>query len=231
MGRHGPRFHGGPDALGHDERAVALRLGEDHPELLAAEAPDDVGLARHLVQGATQLREDCVPGGVAVLVVDLLEVVGVDHEDREGLIESGRAGELTPSLAQELSAGEDAGQVVDGGPAPLHREHRGHPKGRAHVVHENGDDGAYGIRDGGLVGPSDPQNSGEARVRAHSKDLDHGGAAPRVDGLAQGHRHGASAAGPCEDPAQLGPDHQGDGKGGGTLGQVDVLLERQPLVV
>src|SRR5262249_10245552 len=60
--------------LGRDRRA---RPGEQHDELLAAEAVDRLEGANRRLQAPRDLLEDRVAGGVAVLVVDRLEAIDV----------------------------------------------------------------------------------------------------------------------------------------------------------
>ena len=56
---------------------------EEHRELVAAEAGDGVRRAHGDLQAAGHLLEDVVAGGVAEAVVDRLEVVEVDEDDRD----------------------------------------------------------------------------------------------------------------------------------------------------
>ena len=61
--------------------SVVGRLREKHRELVAADAKGVVGLAQRLGEDAAKRDERLVAGGVAVPVVQLLEVVEVrDHE-------------------------------------------------------------------------------------------------------------------------------------------------------
>src|SRR5207249_3599688 len=65
---------------------ACLRLAEtldQHRELLAAVAPDGVGLPETSAEQRRETRQDPVAHGVAVLVVDLLEMVDVDHHPRQ----------------------------------------------------------------------------------------------------------------------------------------------------
>ena len=71
-------------------------------ELLAAQPGDDVVLAHGAAQALGHRAEDLVPLGVAVSVVDRLEVVEVEGDDRERALELSGAGDL---LAQALVAG------------------------------------------------------------------------------------------------------------------------------
>src|SRR5581483_12249068 len=67
------------EALGVLER----RLGEDDRELVAADAAGDVGAADDRAQALRDLAEDGVAAQVADLLVDRLEVVEVEEDERE----------------------------------------------------------------------------------------------------------------------------------------------------
>ena len=72
----------GDDACGGC-RGRALVAADEQHELLAAEARGDVGVARGVAHDLTGLPEDIVADGVTVAVVDLLEVVQVEHHERD----------------------------------------------------------------------------------------------------------------------------------------------------
>ena len=65
-------------------RVVDAGLGQEEHELLAAVAADDVGRPQVGPDRLGDAAQDDVAGGVAVRVVDLLEVVDVDERDRQG---------------------------------------------------------------------------------------------------------------------------------------------------
>ena len=73
-----------------------LRRRDEDEELLAAPAHDHVGLAQRLAQPLGDGDEDRVAGRVPVAVVDLLEVVEVDQEQRLDRLAVGAAA-LSPS--------------------------------------------------------------------------------------------------------------------------------------
>ena len=62
---------------------VEVRAGEQHDELLAADAVDEVERPQRLSHRVGDVLEHGVAGRVAVLVVDPLEVVEVGHEQPE----------------------------------------------------------------------------------------------------------------------------------------------------
>jgi hypothetical protein len=65
------------DALGHLDDRFAVGVGQQHDELLAAVATDEVALAHRRLQGDTDGRQHLVADPVAERVVDVLEVVEV----------------------------------------------------------------------------------------------------------------------------------------------------------
>ena len=70
--------------VSHDLRAGERRAGQDDGELLAAVARHDVDLAPQLpLQDVGDLAQHLVTGEVAVRVVEALEVVEVEHEERQ----------------------------------------------------------------------------------------------------------------------------------------------------
>ena len=99
------------DAAGGD---LATGAGDHHGELVAAEAGDHVAGTQHAAQALGDDLEQAVAGPVAERVVDDLEVVEVDEQDRD--LERLRVGDrLLQALQEERcgSAGRSAGR---GGP-------------------------------------------------------------------------------------------------------------------
>src|SRR5690606_8250844 len=76
------RFDRGTELLGDLERAVVVGAGQQQEELLAAVAAADVAAAQRGVDRLADAREDVVAGAVAEAVVDLLEVVEIEHHGR-----------------------------------------------------------------------------------------------------------------------------------------------------
>ena len=70
------------DALRDRRRAVQVGVRKDDRELVAAEAREDVGRPQRLAHRAAQLREHDVADHVAEAVVDLLELVDVEQQQR-----------------------------------------------------------------------------------------------------------------------------------------------------
>ena len=67
-------------------RARDVGVRQDDRELVATEARDRVGASRLALQDGGGPRDRVVPDGVAVGVVDVLEVVEVDDQQRRGLV-------------------------------------------------------------------------------------------------------------------------------------------------
>src|SRR5581483_7225974 len=72
-----------PQPLGELNGSRQVRLRQDGDELLASPARDGVALARARVKEPGHLAQQPVAGGVAVGVVDPLEVVEVEEDDGE----------------------------------------------------------------------------------------------------------------------------------------------------
>ena len=71
-------------ALGHRKGVMGGEAGQQHGELLAADAEDGVLVADGAAQGLGDLAQRLVADRMAVRVVDALEVVDVDRREREG---------------------------------------------------------------------------------------------------------------------------------------------------
>ena len=64
-------------------RAFQVGLAEENHELFAAEPRHLVGRPDRVADDAADLADHLVAGGVAVEVVDALEVIDVDHQDAD----------------------------------------------------------------------------------------------------------------------------------------------------
>ena len=108
--RHGPH-----DPVAQEPRVVVVaQRRAEHDELVAAEAGDGVGAPGDGGQAPGHLDEDLVAGLVAERVVDRLEVVEVDEQQRElpGLaLEEGEG--LGEPVAQRDPVGEPGHGVVE----------------------------------------------------------------------------------------------------------------------
>ena len=102
-------LHDGPaDPLG----AGLVAVGQQHGELVATEPGDDVGVAHGPAQDAADRDEELVAGVVAEAVVDLLEVVEVEQQDRAALAVATAALEVPLELGVEPAPVGQAGQHV-----------------------------------------------------------------------------------------------------------------------
>ena len=95
-----------PDLLGR------ARAREQHRELVAAEAGEDVVGAQDAAQARADLGEHGVAGVMAERVVELLEAVDVDDQQRQRLVVCARAGQMRAQPAAELAAVGQAGELV-----------------------------------------------------------------------------------------------------------------------
>ena len=97
----------------HLLRVARRRPGQHERELVAAEAADRVHRPQRLAQQLDQPHEHGVAGGVALAVVDRLEVVEVEHGERERPARARRLGQLRLQALVEPAAVERAGERVD----------------------------------------------------------------------------------------------------------------------
>jgi hypothetical protein len=80
-----------------------VRRGEDDRELLAADPADDVARAHGRAQVVGELGEHLVAHGMPEDVVDLLEVVDVDHHDGDVLVRGRGERQLAPEALVEVT--------------------------------------------------------------------------------------------------------------------------------
>ena len=146
-----------------DERAQLLAeggtvldvgLGQDEHEFLAAIPADEVARAQVLDDRLGDAAQDDVAGGVAVRVVDGLEVVDVDEGDAQRPLVARCALDLGEQGGEEGLAIDDAGQAVDRRPVVGVGEGGGDA---VDGVPEAGLEATAAIRDGdGVVAGDDP---------------------------------------------------------------------------
>ena len=105
------------EILGHLQRLVAARLGQRQRELLAAVAGEHFLFAHARAHAPRQLLEHVVAGEVPVLVVDLLEVVDVEHHQRQRPLVARAARDLLLEVLDEVALVERLRQTVDDGHA------------------------------------------------------------------------------------------------------------------
>ena len=113
------------DALGHDEGTGSARLGKDKREFFASVAAGDVDFAHARQDDVAAKSEGLVSDEVSVDIVDGLEVIEVQHHDRESETIATSSLELPPQADVEELAIVEARQPVGDG-ASLGLEIGGH---------------------------------------------------------------------------------------------------------
>ena len=103
------------DALRDHQGARGRRLRQHHHELVAAVAGQDVGLAHRLHQDAAHLGQGARARQVAVRVVDALEAVQVQEDDRERDAVALAALDLAADVDVQVARVEELGEVVGDG--------------------------------------------------------------------------------------------------------------------
>src|SRR3546814_2233053 len=98
--------------LGALQRGPGRRFGQDQGELLAAVAAGDVLAAAVLGQQLAELRQQRVATSVAVDVVEGLEVVDVEHQQRQRQPAPLAAREFARRRFLQVAAVEQAGQRI-----------------------------------------------------------------------------------------------------------------------
>ena len=106
---------GGAGALGGLGGGLAGDAGQHEHELLASEAADGVALADDRAQLGGRGGEHLVALGVAVGVVDALEVVEVHDDDAERAARGGGGLDLAPQALLRAAMVEQPGEAVGGG--------------------------------------------------------------------------------------------------------------------
>ena len=89
---------------------------EDDRELLAAVAARDVAGTERVREEVADALEDEVAEGMAEVVVQLLEVIEVDHDERDRAPATRAAGDLRGEALVEVGAVAEPGERVDLGP-------------------------------------------------------------------------------------------------------------------
>ena len=99
-------------ALGHHRGQFDAGVGQDCQHLFAAEAHGEVGRAQRVADQGGGRRQRHVADDVAVGVVELLEMVEVDHHDRQAAAGTGRARRQFGQHVVEPGTVVQAGQRV-----------------------------------------------------------------------------------------------------------------------
>ncbi len=99
--------------FGHVVGATAVRHGQDAHEFLAAVAGDEVaGPAQAAGEHAADAAQAVVAGHMAVEVVEGLEVVDIEHDQRQFVPGAGMPGDFPGQGLVEVPPVGDAGQAV-----------------------------------------------------------------------------------------------------------------------
>ena len=101
--------------LGERLRALEGRLRQDDRELLAAVAREDLVAADALLDDARELLQHEVAREVAVDVVDLLEVVDVEHDERQIARVAARADDLLLERLEQVALHVRLRETIDDG--------------------------------------------------------------------------------------------------------------------
>ena len=100
------------DSVSHSFGCGRVDAGEQHGELVASDAGDQIVGSTHQPESAADLDEDCVTGCVSERVVDLFEVIDVDVEHRRC-----RVAAVDQRFAERHAIGEPGQRVLLGGTA------------------------------------------------------------------------------------------------------------------
>lgn len=101
-----------PQTLGDLHRFLEARSRQEGAELLAAEACHQIVGAQHAFRGLGDGDEDLVAGIMAERVVDALEMVDIEHDDRERLLLAARASDLGADYFGQPAAIAEPGERV-----------------------------------------------------------------------------------------------------------------------
>src|SRR5690606_10963666 len=103
--------------FGEHGRTADVDFREDDGELFTAVARDDVGRAGALADEVGDLTQDVVAGTMTEGVVAALEVIDVEHHQRQGAAIATRTVDLAIEGLDEVALVEDLRQAIDGGEA------------------------------------------------------------------------------------------------------------------
>jgi hypothetical protein len=92
-----------------------IGLGREHAELVAAESGDGVLGAHRMGECLRDVAQEVVAGAVAEAIVERLEAVEVDHDERERTLHTAVARDLMVGLGEQRPAVGDPGEGVGEG--------------------------------------------------------------------------------------------------------------------
>ena len=99
-------------AVGGHERVGGVGVRQDDRELVAADAEGTVAVAQRVADAVGHAHEQAVAGRMALAVVDDLEVVEVDEQQRDGHLVATVELELAVELLLERAVVAEAGEAV-----------------------------------------------------------------------------------------------------------------------
>jgi len=99
-------------ALSQLDRFIALGQPQQHDEFLAAKTGKDIAFAQRGLDDIDHATQDGIADQMAKTVVDLLEVINVDHDQRRLQIMPLTDGNLVFELAEEMAPVVGSGQFI-----------------------------------------------------------------------------------------------------------------------
>ncbi|HEX8989484.1 MAG TPA: hypothetical protein VF816_16115 [Rhodocyclaceae bacterium] len=106
-------FYAAPRQFGDVPHPLGRRPNQHHDELFPAVACREVARAMNLLLEAPgDLDQASIAERMPVAVVDLLEMIDVDHDERQRQPLPARPGQFALQLVVEVGAVEDAGEAV-----------------------------------------------------------------------------------------------------------------------
>ncbi len=228
---------GGAHAVGERERGRLIGDVGDDDELVAAVAGEGVPRRQARREARRDLAQEVVPGGVTPGVVDVLEVVAVDEDDRRPGRPARIPAESPGEGLEQRRPVEQPGEGVVGRAVPTSRLRAGqglHGAGEPdeHEHEQHGDERGAGDRVDGAV---ERDGRGEDRRRDREEDERGGSARPvfvvdrvvlQLDDRGVPGRDRVSEVGE-EVAGEQGPDPLGGEQVGGRVGEVEAELQRE----
>src|SRR5260370_4319007 len=101
------------NCLRHLNGAGQFGIGKQHTKLLAAVAPSDVSWPTDVLKNALSDRsERAISRNVPVVVIEILEVINVQHQDREALLVPSRAPPLDIKCGVQCTSAAKAREPI-----------------------------------------------------------------------------------------------------------------------
>ena len=113
--RHQAVADGLAQAFGRGQCRAAVGVGQDGGKLFTSQPPGQVTGAQDFTTQAGKVGDHLITGGMAILIVDVLEVVQIHHQHRHRRLVALAALEFAPGLLQEVATVIQMGQFINGG--------------------------------------------------------------------------------------------------------------------